>query len=79
MNEEIYEKVIACIEDACEMEFTDITASSRLREDLQMDSLKMIMFQIRLEDEFAFSFDPMEEMADIFFSVESVFKNIENR
>ena len=37
MNEEIYEKVIACIEDACEMEFTDITASSRLREDLQMD------------------------------------------
>ena len=44
-----------------------------------MDSLKMIMFQIRLEDEFVFSFNPMEEMADIFFSVESVCKYIENR
>lgn len=78
MNKEIYEKVITCIEDACEMKFADIKASSRLREDLQMDSLKMIIFQIRLEDEFLFSFDPMEEMTDIFFSVESVCKYIEN-
>lgn len=79
MNEEIYEKVIACIEEACEIEFTNITASSRLKEDLQMDSLKMIMFQIKLEDEFVFLFDPMEEIADIFFSVESVCQYIENR
>ena len=54
MSEEIYKKVVRCIEDACEREFADITPSSRLREDLQMDSLQMVLFQVRLEDEFLF-------------------------
>ena len=79
MSEEIYKKVVRCIEDACEREFADIMPSSRLREDLQMDSLQIILFQVRLEDEFLFSFDPMEEMEKIFFSVESVCRYIENR
>lgn len=79
MSEEIYKKVVRCIEDACEREFADITPSSRLREDLQMDSLQMVLFQVRLEDEFLFSFDPMEEMAKIFFCVESVCRYLENQ
>ena len=79
MSKEIYKKVVRCIEDACEREVADIMPSSRLREDLQMDSLQMILFQVRLEEEFLFSFDPMEEMAKIFYSVESVCRYLENR
>ena len=79
MSKEIYKRVVRCIEDACEREVADIMHSSRLREDLQMDSLQMILFQVRLEEEFLFSFDPMEEMAKIFYSVESVCRYLENR
>ena len=79
MSKEIYKRVVRCIEDACEREVAHIMPSSRLREDLQTGCLQVILFQVRLEEEFLFSFDPMEEMAKIFYSVESVCRYLENR
>lgn len=77
MNNDIYKKVIACAEEACETEFKEISLASRLRDDLQMDSLQLVMFQVNLENEFAFYFDPMEELATIFNTIESVCEYIE--
>lgn len=55
-----------------------ISESSRLKEDLQMDSLLLIMLQVELEDTFQFRFDYYEDdFEEIFQSVRTICDYIE--
>lgn len=53
--ETIKEKVIEILEDICAIELTDETAT--LQNDLQMDSLRMVMLLIMIEDTFEIELD----------------------
>lgn len=61
MNEEIFNRIKQCILQNCEDSSLKISSESSLREDLKMDSLHLVMLQIALEEEFCFTFDPLED------------------
>lgn len=58
----------------------EITEGSRLKEDLQMDSLLLVMLQVELEDAFQFRFDSYEDdFEEIFQSVRTICDYIEKQ
>lgn len=50
-----------------------VTLQSRLREDLELDSLAIVNLQVQIEDEFGIKFDPIDtDLADVFETVGSL-------
>ena len=73
MEKEIFLRVTECIEHACEKSFESISLKSSLIDDLEMDSLQLVMLQVALEEEFDYTFNPLEDnFRDIFKTVGSV-------
>jgi acyl carrier protein len=80
VKKSIYDRDVKCIVDVCEKDFPDIRCEWTLREDLEMDSLKLILLQVRLEDEFNHSFDPIEDdFRAIFYSIKSICQYFEDK
>lgn len=57
MNEKILESVIRIIADTIAMDPADITADTKLAEDLKVDSVDYVEICVSLEDEFNVAFD----------------------
>lgn len=73
MDQNTYDRVVICIQNACEKKFPHIRLESKLQEDLGMESLQLVMLQVGLEEEFSYTFDPLEDnFREIFSTVESV-------
>lgn len=80
MNDLLLERVVRCVEGSIEHAVAEITAESRLQEDLGMTSLELVMLQIALEEEFLISFDPInDDFAVIFHTVSSVYLFVKER
>lgn len=59
---------------------TEISEKSRLKEDLHLDSLLLLVLQVELEDEFKFRIDPYrDDMEEIFESVGTVCNYVEKQ
>ena len=56
-----------------------ITKDSRLREDLELDSLSLVNLQVKLEDELEIRFDPVEmDLTQTFKTVGTLVSFLEN-
>lgn len=73
MNQDYYNRVLECICRACEGIPEKINPNSLLQEDLGMESLQLVLLQVELENEFGFTFDPIDDnFFEIFKSISSV-------
>lgn len=85
IHKEVCSRCIALIKDIIEKQrgavsLTEISEKSRLREDLHLDSLLLVVLQVELEDEFKFRVDNYRDnIEDIFESVESVCNYVEKQ
>lgn len=61
MDQKLFNKVVSCIQAACEGNVGEVRPESRLQEDLDMESLQLIMLQVELESAFHFTFDPLDD------------------
>lgn len=74
MDHHLFNKIVRCIQTACEGTAGEVRAESRLREDLDMESLQLVLLQVELESEFGFTFDPLDDdFRQIFQTAESVY------
>lgn len=69
---EIFQKVQLIIRQCSDEELKKINMEDSFRENLGFDSVQMVNFQICLEDEFEFIFDPIED------DFEEIFKRVKN-
>lgn len=80
MNDLLLKRIVRCVESSIENPVVEITAESRLQEDLSMTSLELVMLQIALEEEFSISFDPInDDFGLIFQTVSSVYRFVKER
>lgn len=79
MHQEILEKVIAIVADKNDMAPETITAESRFREDLGIDSLDQVEMVMELEDKFnvKFSDEEMEGISTVQDAVKLVEKKLQ--
>jgi len=55
----------------------NIKMKSTIREDLQLDSISIINFQVLIEDEFDIIFNPMEtDLVEVFTTISSLYKYV---
>lgn len=74
------ERILKCFENALETPVSHLEPETRLQEDLEMDSLKLVLLQIALEEEFRFTFDPVkDDFSSIFSTVKSLCDYIEEK
>lgn len=74
MDQNLFNKIARCIQAACEGTAGEVRPESRLQEDLDMESLQLVLLQVELEAEFGFTFDPLDDdFRQIFQTVESVY------
>lgn len=71
-----YDKVVGIIAEQLDIDAGDITADSRIIEDLKADSLDIVDLIMTFEDEFGFEFP--EEDADEFKTVGDIVNYIDN-
>lgn len=80
MDQGLLDRVADCIESACEGSVSGMRPESRLREDLHMESLQLVLLQVELESAFGFTFDPLDDdFREIFRTVESVCRYVKGR
>lgn len=80
MDQKLFDKVVGCIRSACEGNLGEVRLESRLREDLDMGSLQLVLLQVELESTFSFTFDPLgDDFRKIFRTVESVYTYVKER
>lgn len=76
----MFERLQKCIKDVIEGYSDEIKMSDRFQEDLDMDSVKLVMLQIAIEDEFQIMFEPLKDnFIEIFSTVATLNKFIEER
>lgn len=76
---QIFDKVVRIIHDVLENEEV-VTREATLVDDLMFDSVSLLYLQVAVEDEFDIRFDPLtDDFTSIFYSVDSLCKNIGNR
>lgn len=74
MDQNLFNKIVRCIQTACEGTAGEVRPESRLQEDLDMESLQLVLLQVELETEFGFTFDPLDDdFRQIFRTAESVY------
>ena len=74
MDQAIMNKIKQCVEAALERSVDNLEPSMSLSDDLEMESLQMVLFQVELEDTFGISFDPIEDdFFEIFSTIGSVY------
>lgn len=62
------------------IDINNVSLKSKLREDLGLDSVSLINFQILIEDEFDIRFNPIEDdITRIFYDINSLVDYLEKR
>ncbi len=61
MNKELEKRILKCLNKVRSVPAEIMGPDVNLRDDLEMDSLDMVMFQVEIEDEFRIVFDPIED------------------
>lgn len=80
MDQNLFNKVVGCIQTACEGHVGEVRPEKRLQEDLNMESLQLVLLQVELEIAFGFTFDPLEDdFRQIFHTAESVYDYVKAR
>lgn len=76
---EIFDRVVRIIHDVLESEEV-VTREATFADDLMFDSVSLLYLQVAVEDEFDIRFDPLtDDFTSIFYSVDSLCKNIGDR
>lgn len=76
----IEERVLNCLNKVLSTAVDTLEPERKLREDLGMDSLALVMFQVEIEEEFRFTFDPIEDdFEKIFATCGSLYHYLESR
>ena len=80
MDRDLFDRIVDCIQTACEGAAGEVRPESRLQENLGMESLQLVLLQVELEAAFGFTFDPLEDdFRQIFRTVESVYGYVKAR
>lgn len=80
MKTELEKRVLECLNRAHSVPVEDLKPEANLRDWLEMDSLEMVMLQVEIEEEFQFTFDPIEDdFEKIFETFGSLCTYLENR
>ena len=80
LDQKLFNEVVGCIRTACEGTVGEVRPESRLREDLNMESLQLVLLQVELESVFGFTFDPLDDdFRKIFQTAESVYRYVRDR
>lgn len=61
MKTELEKRVLKCMNEALSDSLETIKPETDLRDDLEMDSMDLVILQVELEQEFQFNFDPIED------------------
>ncbi|MBR4318421.1 MAG: acyl carrier protein [Oscillospiraceae bacterium] len=80
MEQETLEIIKKCVEKALEKNVPELHFEMSLSDDLEMESLQIVMLQVELEDAFGISFDPMEDdFFQIFSTVGGVYTAVKRK
>ena len=80
MRTELKERILGCLGKVLSISVETLEPRINLRDELGMDSLAMVMLQVEIEEEFRFTFDPIEDDFErIFETFESLYNYLENR
>lgn len=61
MSMELEKRVLKCLNKVLSAPVEVLDPEMNLRDDLGLDSLNMVMLQVEIEEEFRFTFDPIED------------------
>lgn len=61
MKSELEKRILKCLNNVLSTQVDTLEPERRLREDFGMDSLALVVFQVEIEEEFRFTFDPIED------------------
>ena len=80
MRDEIIEIMKKCAELALERKLDSFPHDASLTDDLNMESIHLVSFQVELEDAFQIEFDPLkDDFYEIFQTVSSVYQAVEKK
>lgn len=80
MRDEIIEIMKKCAELALERKLDSFPPDASLTDDLNMESIHLVSFQVEMEDAFQIEFDPLQDdFYEIFQTVFSVYQAIEKK
>lgn len=61
MDMELERRVLKCLNKVLSTPVEALDSKVNLRTGLELDSLNMVMLQVEIEEEFRFTFDPIED------------------
>lgn len=61
LSTELEKRVLKCLNKVIVAPVEALDFETSLRAGLELDSLKMVMLQVEIEEEFRFTFDPIED------------------
>ncbi|MBD5450898.1 MAG: acyl carrier protein [Lachnospiraceae bacterium] len=61
MKTELKNRILGCLGKVLSTSIDTLEPEINLRDELGMDSLAMVMLQVQIEEEFRFTFDPIED------------------
>ena len=77
---EIMETIKKCAELALERKLDSFSPGLSLTDDLNMESIHLVAFQVEIEDAFQIEFDPLQDdFYEIFRTVFSVYQTVEKK
>lgn len=80
MNDKALEAIKNCIEEALEHDVATLSLDNSLTDDLNMESIHIVTFQVALEDAFQIEFDPLQDdFYEIFRTVSSVYQAVKTK
>lgn len=80
MKTELEKRILGCLNKVLSAPVDNLEQETNLRDGLEMDSLAMVLFQVEIEEEFRFTFDPIEDDFErIFETFGSLYSYLENR
>lgn len=80
MKNEVEKRILECLNRVLSVSVETLGTEVNLRDELEMDSMTMVMFQVEIEETFQFTFDPIEDdFGEIFETIGSLSSYLESR
>lgn len=80
MKNEVEKRILECLNRVLSAPVETLGPEVNLRDELEMDSMTMVMFQVEIEETFQFTFDPIEDdFGKIFETIGSLSSYLESR
>lgn len=77
---ELEERILNCLNKVISTSIDILEPEKKLREDFGMDSVDLVMFQVEIEEEFRFEFDPIkDDFEKIFESCGSLYQYLKGK